>query len=88
MKECVWKVQEHLRELQGTLQMSLGQGKGSPRMHSQATGAQHQKSVPHSGSQSSISLPFLYADTKQVLKTLKLRGTLVKLYLHTHQSQP
>ncbi len=55
--------------------MSLEQGKCSPRMHqglsySQATGAGHQKSVPHSGSQQqsiqhrSASLLLLYADTK------------------------
>ncbi len=75
VEECVWNVQEQLRELQSTLQMSLEQGKGSPRMHqglsyTQATGAGHQKSVPHSGSQQqsiqhrSASLPLLYADTK------------------------
>ncbi len=75
VEECVWNVQEQLRELQSTLQMSLEQGKGSPRMHqglsyTQATGVGHQKSVPHSGSQQqsiqhrSASLPLLYADTK------------------------
>ncbi len=75
VEECVWNVQEQLRELQSTLQMPLEQGKGSPRMHqglsyTQATGVGHQKSVPHSGSQQqsiqhrSASLPLLYADTK------------------------
>ncbi len=74
VEECVWNVQEQIRELQSTLQMSLEQGKGSPCMYqglsySQATGAGHQKSVPHSGSQQhsiqhrSTSLPLLYADT-------------------------
>lgn len=75
VEECVWNVQEQLKELQTTLQMSLEQGKGSPRMHqdvlnSHATGAGHQRSVLHSGSQQqyiqqhSASLPFLYADTR------------------------
>jgi len=75
VEECVWNVQEQIRELQSTLQMSLEQGKGSPRMHqdllySHAAGAGHQRSVPHPGCQQqsiqqrSASLPFLYADTK------------------------
>jgi len=73
VEECVWNVQEQIRELQSTLQMSLEQGKGSPRMHQDyyhAAGAGHQRSVPHLSSQRqsiqqrSASLPLLYADTR------------------------
>ncbi len=71
VEECVWNVQEQIRKLQSTLQMSLEQGKGSPCMYqclsySQATGAGHQKSVPHAGSQQqsiqhhSTSLPLIH----------------------------